>query len=339
MVFSIVVPVYNVEKYLEECIESVINQTYSGWELILVDDGSTDHSCQICERYANKDSRIQLIKKENTGQADSRNIGVEKASGDYLLFVDSDDYIDTDTLQRLYGECLKWNSVDVIISEGMFEVYGERIGGYVHWDFREYQGISGREAVLKTMEIAPNWSPCGKCYRLSYWREHGFAFLKDRLAEDFELVDRIVLEAKLVSMIPTFYYYRKFRENSTMTRPNKKLKRDELLNLKSWEQYFKEKGIDEDAELLTAFRSTFVVSYCHEILANMYLFDKAEKKELFPEIEKYLFYLDYGKSREIKLIRRAVKCLGIRATCGMLGVLKQFRIKKVRKNALRNLED
>ena len=90
---SVLVPLYNVAPYLSTCIDSIINQTYSNLEILLVDDGSTDESGSICDSYAAKDKRIRVIHKKNEGQAVARNLCIEKASGEYLLFVDSDDFI------------------------------------------------------------------------------------------------------------------------------------------------------------------------------------------------------------------------------------------------------
>lgn len=99
--FSIVVPVYNTEKYVEECIRSVLRQTYDNWELILVDDGSSDHSGQICDTYAQKDARIFSYHKENEGQLATRTFGIGKATGDFLVFLDADDMLADETLQVL----------------------------------------------------------------------------------------------------------------------------------------------------------------------------------------------------------------------------------------------
>lgn len=329
MLFSIIVPVYNVEKYVAECIESVIAQTYPDWELILVDDGSTDSSGKICKEYADKYKNVRVYYKENTGQSDSRNQGVEKAMGEYMLFLDSDDYIAPNTLQCLKAECDKWNNPDVIISEGMFEIYGNVLGGYKHWKTEDYPGLDGRETLLRTMKTAPNWSPCGKCYRIEFWRDHGFFFLTKRLAEDFELIDKVVLEASCVSMVPSFYYYRKFRPESTMTKPNKKLKMDMLFNMGEWEKYFQAKNLD--SELVTAFRSIFCNLYCHDALGYAYLFKGEEKRQYFRLLDKYSFYLGYGKKRDAKLVRASVKIIGMRATCFLLGIIKRVRIKNIRK--------
>ena len=104
---SIIVPVYNVELYLEKCIESIINQTYTNIEIILVDDGATDSSGNICDLYSKKDSRIKVIHKRNGGLSDARNVGIEKAVGQYLMFVDSDDYIDKTMCEKLYNALKK----------------------------------------------------------------------------------------------------------------------------------------------------------------------------------------------------------------------------------------
>lgn len=99
---SIIIPIYNVEQYLKECIDSVINQTYNNLEIILVDDGSTDNSNKICDDYQKKDDRIVVIHKKNGGLASARNEGIKKSTGEYLFFIDSDDFIELNTIEELY---------------------------------------------------------------------------------------------------------------------------------------------------------------------------------------------------------------------------------------------
>lgn len=109
---SVIVPIYNVEKYLTQCIESIINQTYKNLEIILVDDGSKDNSGKICDEYQKKDSRIKVIHKENGGTSSARNEGLEISTGKYIQFVDSDDYIDLDMIEFLY-KILKEENADI----------------------------------------------------------------------------------------------------------------------------------------------------------------------------------------------------------------------------------
>ena len=103
---SVIVPIYNVEKYLEKCLESIINQTFINLEIILINDGSTDFSGSICEKYKNKDNRIILIHKKNEGLSAARNKGLSIATGDYISFVDSDDFLDLNMYEILYKKML-----------------------------------------------------------------------------------------------------------------------------------------------------------------------------------------------------------------------------------------
>ena len=98
---SVIVPIYKVEKYLNKCVDSIINQSYKNLEIILVDDGSPDKCGEICDKYAEKDSRVKVIHKENGGLSDARNAGIDIAKGDYLLFVDSDDWITSNICEVL----------------------------------------------------------------------------------------------------------------------------------------------------------------------------------------------------------------------------------------------
>ena len=107
---SIIIPVYRVEKYLEECLNSVINQTYANLEIILIDDGSPDRCGQICDEYAKKDERIEVIHQENQGVSNARNHGIEMAKGKYITFIDSDDYLEQDYIKYLYDEITKFNA-------------------------------------------------------------------------------------------------------------------------------------------------------------------------------------------------------------------------------------
>lgn len=100
MLISIIIPIYNVEKYIKQCVDSIINQTYKNIEIILVDDGSPDNCPEICDEYAKSDNRIKVIHKKNGGQSDARNAGLEKVTGDYVMFVDGDDWIDKDTCEK-----------------------------------------------------------------------------------------------------------------------------------------------------------------------------------------------------------------------------------------------
>lgn len=151
---SVIVPIYNVEKYLNKCIESIVNQTYKNLEIILVDDGSPDGSPAICDKWAEKDSRIKVIHKKNGGVSTARNAGLDYASGDYIGFVDGDDYIDDDMYEALLGEIVT-EKAD-IVSCGMVR---ESVNGYKEvWGDEEYRCID-REDLLKSVGTASGILP------------------------------------------------------------------------------------------------------------------------------------------------------------------------------------
>lgn len=118
---SVIIPVYKVEKYLPKCIESIVNQTYNNLEIILVDDGSPDRSSEICDKYALKDGRIKVIHKENGGVARARNTGLDAATGDYIGFVDSDDWIETDMYELLMKNAIKYDADISMCGETVYE--------------------------------------------------------------------------------------------------------------------------------------------------------------------------------------------------------------------------
>ena len=114
---SIIVPVYNVEKYVEECVQSLLTQSYKKLEIILVDDGSLDKSGEICDNLSLKDNRIKVLHKKNGGLSDARNHGIDVATGKYVMFVDSDDIVDRDIVQDLYSYITAYQDLKLVVSE------------------------------------------------------------------------------------------------------------------------------------------------------------------------------------------------------------------------------
>lgn len=170
---TVIVPVYNVEKYLSRCVDSIINQTYKNLEIILVDDGSTDSSPAICDNYAKKDNRINVIHKQNNGASSARNAALDIASGDYIGFVDSDDYINRDMYASLLDSIVDSDS-DMAICESEYVVNGvsDFTACNVGLDCDE---ISARDFMREIINVSPTMSVLwNKLYKKSVWSDIRF---------------------------------------------------------------------------------------------------------------------------------------------------------------------
>lgn len=211
---SVIVPVYNVEPYLQECLDSIISQSYTDLQIIIIDDGSTDGSGAICDAYAAKDMRIQVVHQENRGLSAARNRGIELATGEYLTFVDSDDYLLTDYIETLYGMCLKYNADMCVCSydltqDGKWIPLEKKLST----DPEIYTGHQKMQAYLCERKIGPQaW---GKLYASELFCEIRYPIGK--LYEDAFVIHKLVHAAKCIVRIEkSLYVYRK-RPNSITT--------------------------------------------------------------------------------------------------------------------------
>lgn len=203
---SVIVPVYNVEKYLERCLDSILRQTYTNLEILLIDDGSKDNSGNICDEYAKKDNRIKVIHKPNGGISDVRNVGLETAKGEYIGFVDSDDYIADDMFETLYN-LSENNSTDISIVS-FYEMYNGKLIGV-----RDDKSLMkmDKEEALKELLIDTNiqsymWN--------KLFKKELFEGLKFPLGKNFEDIATVLLifeRANNVVLLqdPKYYYLRR----------------------------------------------------------------------------------------------------------------------------------
>ena len=213
---SIVVPVYKVESFLDRCVSSLLSQTLRDIEVILVDDGSPDGSPALCDKWAEKDERIRVIHKQNEGLGLTRNAGIKIAKGEYVAFVDSDDFIDLDMMEQLYNECIS-NSLDCIYSEFNVDDYpGFRV---VSRPEKLYIGKSEIEELrLDIVGAEPSFvsgvkyhcSSCKGLYSLKLIQKNEVAFLSEReyISEDTLFNLDFLYHAERVKIVPwQFYHY------------------------------------------------------------------------------------------------------------------------------------
>ncbi len=220
---SVIVPIYNVEKYLEGAIESIVNQTFKDIEIILVNDGSTDNSQEIIKKYAKKDKRIIVINKDNGGLGSARNKGLEKASGDFIAFIDSDDWIQTDMIEKMYNKAME-EQLDVVIcsyksiytnSNEIFEIPSNIIN----------DTIEGKNSRIFNI-----FSACCKLYKKEFLIKNKFQFVEEkRWYEDLPFSVKVLSTTSKIGIINEPLYNYLIRENSIMNNSNIKKNLDILL--------------------------------------------------------------------------------------------------------------
>ena len=210
---SIIVPFYNVEQYIDRCIQSLITQTFRNIEILLVDDCSPDNTLEIGQKYAKTDSRIKILQYEkNRGLGGARNYGIQNAKGEYVLFVDSDDYIKANTIEVL---CAKAIQNDLCVLEANYlkesEINSEVLPRKSYYSEKVFSGKEYWESIPIAPVVAWN-----KFYRLSFLQENNIVF-KLRKFEDVAFTAEVFMKAKRVMNIDFPFYHYIVRENSIMT--------------------------------------------------------------------------------------------------------------------------
>ena len=209
---SVIVPVYNVEQYLERCVDSIISQTYTNLEIILVNDGSTDNSGKLCDELAKKDERIRVIHKENGGLSDARNRGIDEAESDLVGFIDSDDYIDSDMYEVLLKNL---NNTDADLSMcALYDVYNNTPEAQV--TNKETWKLSSEQAIKMVMEAKIlSVTAVNKLYRKSLFTD--LKFEVGKIAEDAFIMIKLLDKCEKIVATNEKKYYYVHRENSITT--------------------------------------------------------------------------------------------------------------------------
>lgn len=215
---SVIVPIYNVEKYLSKCIDSIINQTLTNIEIILVNDGSTDNSGKIIDEYAKKDSRIKVIHKKNGGQGSARNAGLDIAKGEYIGFVDSDDWIDSNMYESLYNAAISNNSDIVVCNRKVFDENGN-IKGIVTVEEKIIKNIKNNIAdyIVNDLLYKHTVSACNKIYKRQILQDNNIYFkgVNEVGSEDALFNYQVLFYTDIITSINRTYHNQLARYGST----------------------------------------------------------------------------------------------------------------------------
>lgn len=221
---SVIVPIYNVEKYLVECLETILDQTLKEIEIVCVNDGSTDNSREIVKRFAEIDKRVVLVDKPNGGLSSARNTGLKHADGKYIYFIDSDDYLEQNALKELYEEAEK-EHLDIIYFNAV-PLFESEEGAYHHRYYltyyirkNEYDTIMSGEELYSAMEKNGDFRPsaCLQFLRKGFLDKTGVKFYEGIIHEDNLFTIQSLIQARLAKHLNRDYYHRRLREGSIMT--------------------------------------------------------------------------------------------------------------------------
>ena len=316
---SFILPIYKVEAYLPQCVDSILSQVTQDCEIILVDDGSPDGCGTICDAYARKQECITVIHKENGGLSSARNAGFDRARGRYVLFVDSDDYIEPGSVEKL----LRWidgTDADVafllsrkVYPDGTWEPLGENL-------CREEICGKSRQEVLRYLASRPKFpaSAWGKIYRRGFLLEHGFRFPDDRrLSEDLQYSLDLFLTAERFDYLDFPYYcYRQSRAGSICNTISPRYYFDTFRFISDAASRFGEsaRAKDETAALALSFAAYEYAIRVWEMLE----LSGEDRETALRMLKQYRWVLAYGRSARTRLVDLAVHVLGLKGAAKLL---------------------
>lgn len=276
---SVIVPVYKVEQYLPQCIDSILNQTYRDIEIILIDDGSPDACGKICDIYAGKDKRIKTFHKNHGGLSETRNYGIIKSSGEYLAFVDSDDWIEPDMYEELINVA-KEHQAEIVCS-GFFYEYPDRTEIATVLDKKYVNNIDLVKSLINGKINIHAWN---KLYHKTVFNE--VSFLEGRVYEDVLLMHNIFLKVPLLVCISKpLYHYRKNRKGAiTLDMSMENLINDWLAHKSRYDFFLQDNRFNTDKEIM----DKLLYYYCASTIMRVLIWYHACSDE---EKEQYGYYL------------------------------------------------
>ena len=321
MLFSIIIPCYNVEKYLAECVDSILAQSVESFEVILINDGSKDNTGAICDAYAARDARIRVIHKENGGQSSARNMGTEIAKGDYFIYIDSDDFImDPDFLKKMV-EAAGENDI-IFYKHKKFDDETKQFSPCAY-SFAQL-GEASYYDTLKAMITADAFfgMPWNKCIRADVIRENNIHFDESLTGEDMDWIYYIILGSRsLTTVDEPFIAYRQ-RANSVTSSLKIKSLNDFVFILEKWyEKAQSDETTQEQKEIMLASLAKY-----YSNLLIMYTRVKDKHKHTYDKrLKKLSVLLRHGLSRRPRLVAKIYKLAGFRLTVTALKMLDRVK--------------
>lgn len=324
MKFSIVIPIYKVEKYLHECVESVLSQTFSDYEIILVDDGSPDDCPRICDEYAQKDNRIKVVHQANAGLACARNSGIKVASGEWLICIDSDDFFANNEVFQHVADKAK-EDVDVVLFgfRKLYESNGH-LGGEV---IPKFDGVENTETMLNTVLSTDTY--CGtawtKAVRLSVLHDNNIEFRPGMISEDIDWYIHLMCKAKSYASTNEAAIIYRQRLGSISHSNNLNSLTDNLWILEYWPRRIKE--LVDDKNKVDALNHVMAYYYANDmILYSGY--DRKVRKPYRERMKTASWLLNYSITPRALTVRKFYKVFGFGITVMTLRILGKLKTRQ-----------
>ena len=319
ILLSFIIPVYNVEAYLRECVDSILQQITPNCEIVLIDDGSTDASREICQRYAEENSPIYLIRKENGGLSSARNAGISAANGKYITFVDSDDKISPHSVDAVL-QWIKAGGADLcflqtvkLYSDGTQEDLGERIS-------REHLRLAEKKVAVSYLASRPKYpgSAWAKLFKREFLIENNLHFPYDRrLSEDLGFLRDCILRSRSMDALEIPYY--QYRQNRKGSITNKLSSRN-FYDLLSF--------VIDSVEILTVNKKAkdAISRYAMGFVAYEYVIlllrygdvSPEEKQDAMSKLQAFRWTLRYARSTKGRMVAMVCAVFGVKRTAALL---------------------
>ena len=257
---SIVIPAYNVERYIRQCIDSILQQTFTNYEVLIVDDGSTDQTGRICDEYEKKDGRIHVIHQKNMGQSVARNEALDVATGEFVTFIDSDDWVSEDFLEQMFAAVYK-TGADISVCGLRYFDDGDTTS-FVRKDEYQYNVTSGRNVCIDYYQMKQiiTVGPSGKLFKADLLKD--IRFPPGKIYEDQGTIPRLFYLAKKVAFIADSELYAYcVREMSTSHAPFSARKFEDVWNVNYCVCFFSKQGDQELAKLSRRFETVLQAKY------------------------------------------------------------------------------
>lgn len=325
---SVIIPIYNLEKYLRECIDSVLNQKKLDMEIILIDDGSTDDSFIICEEYANLDKRFRVIHKENQGQAAARNDGLKLASGKYVLFLDGDDYWLVDVLDNIVNKTIGKQDLDMVLFNYCCCSDQERSllsKGEHELESFDNDILNGKKMIERLLNENPNfnWYPVLYIIKRDLLIDNSLFFEHGIVYEDVDWVYKMILKCNTVMVSKeVLYCYRNRRSGSTSNNYKYTTEYMKLNVIENNIKWIENNIIDIRLKKLLC-NNLSCIFYSALIVVNH--IDKNDRSKLFDKINETVWVCKYTTSSQQKLIYNFSRILGLKITCRILYIRSKLR--------------